>query len=369
MNSRPIAISLLVVFIIGLVLASRALFVVRVDQFAIVTEFGDPIRIIDTPGLNFMIPVVQQVKYMDKRIRGWDDTDRDTQTGETHPIEYTVFARWRISDALKYYEAVGNVRNAHGHMDSIISDQIQAAVRRHKIASIVRETGRAFQRRKSVDLKDIFGQYRLCEPAVNPEFGKALSGVSATQKLLDNAAAKNIDDAQAMRSHVVEGILKASNTGLVAFGIIIEDLHFKYLNYSPRVQDEIIKKIQSDRKEDIASYYEVGKECVGYIRGVTDTEKGEINGEAERRVREIDGQAVADAIKIKSGAFESNPGFYRFIRSLELYERSLHGRTSMIMSMDSPILQLMKNARVMADVPKKARPAKKKKATPKKAAP
>jgi len=257
-------------------------------------------------------------------------------------------------------------------MDSIISDQIQAAVRRHKIASLVRKTSRKFQRREAVDLNDIFGQYRLCDPDVNPEFGKSLNNVSATQKLLNAAAKRKQKDVpQAMRAQVVRGILDASNEGLLPFGIVIEDLHFKYLNYSPRVHDEIIKKIQSDRKEDIASYYEVSKECVGYIRGVTDTEKGEINGEAERRVREIDGQAVADAIKIKSTAFESNPGFYRFMRTLELFESSLKGRTSMIMSMDSPILQLMKNQRVMGDVPQKALPKPKKstKNAPQKATP
>jgi membrane protease subunit HflC len=213
-----------------------------------------------------------------------------------------------------------------------------------------------------VDIDDIFSDFKDCDPSVNPEFNEILGDTVAAFTKKPKSGNEKV---KAMRSQVVHGILKVSNERLgEEFGSIVEDLHFKYLNYSPKVHDVIVNKIKSDRKQEIATYNEVGDECVGYIQGITKREQGEIIGKADRLVREIDGRAIAEAIQIKSSAFQSNPDFYRFIKTLELYERSMKSRTSLILSMDSPILSLMKDASVMGAVPKKAVP-KEKKALPK----
>jgi len=351
MNNQQstIIVTTLVIFILGIALLTRSFFVVRTDQFSIVTEFGDPIRTIEAPGLNFLIPFVQEVHYLDKRVRGWDDTARDTKTGETHPIDYTVFARWRINKPLIFYKAVGNPKRAHAAMDSIVTDEIQEAVRSRKVASIVRETGRAFQARNAVNLRSIFKEYKVCDPELNPEFQSDVGGKDGVDSLASTQ--DNDPDAQAMRSQVVQNILKGSNKRLDEFGIVIEDLHFKYLNYSAQVHGVIIRKIQADRQKDIASYLELGKQCVGYIKGLTDNERGQILAEAERKVREIDGDATAQAIKIKSKAFGKNPAFFQFLKTLELYERTLEKNTRLVLSMDSPLLHLMKDNDIMREVP------------------
>ncbi len=137
------------------------------------------------------------------------------------------------------------------------------------------------------------------------------------------------------------------------FGIEILDLQFKYLNYSSQVHAEITNKITKDRGRDIARYNKLGSACTGKIRQVKEQQLGAIVGERDRRVRELEGTAVAEAIAIKAEAFNSNPGFFRFLKMLELYEDSLAANTSFILSSDNPLLELMNDASLVRTVSKR----------------
>ena len=339
-NRTPLLVTVVVAGLLILVALFKSFFVVRVDRFAIVTEFGNPVAEIVEPGFYFRVPFVQEVMYLDKRVRGWDDIGYDTKTSDNRQIDYTVFARWRISNALQFYKAVGEEKRAHATMDSIVTDRIQTEVHRRKLAEIVRGTGRQFAAPVSVDLRSIFDTYKECNPDVNPEFRKTLAatGVQALQPKRDEEAVT------AKRSVVVAEILKESNARLEEFGIEIKDLQFKYVNYSPKVHGDIIKKIQADRQNDISSYIEVGRQCVGYINRITDSERGQILGDGQKRVREIDGEAVAQAIDIKAKAFGEESDFYRFMKLLELYEQSFARETRLVLSSQSPLLKGMQDA-------------------------
>lgn len=356
-NRTPLLVGIVVVALLVVVALFKSFFVVRVDRFAIVTEFGNPVAEIDEPGFYFRVPFVQEVKYLDKRVRGWDDIGYDTKTADNRQIDYTVFARWRISNALQFYKAVGEEKRAHATMDSIVTDRIQTAVHRRKLAEIVRETGRQFGPPVSVDLRSIYDTYRECNPAVNREFKEALDAtdIEALQPK------REVEKITTKRSEVVGEILKESNARLVEFGIEIKDLQFKYVNYSPKVHADIIKKIQADRENDISSYIEVGRQCVGYISRFTDSERGQIIGDGQQRVRGIDGEAVAQAIDIKAKAFGQESDFYRFMRLLELYEQSFARETRLVLSSQSPLLKGLQDASALglgAMPPPPAPPAK-----------
>jgi membrane protease subunit HflC len=328
-----------------LLIASRTAFVVRVDQFAIVTEFGKPVETVVEPGLYFMIPFVQSVTYLDRRIRGWDDSRQDTKTADSRQIDYIAYARWQISEPLLYYMRVGDEQRAHAVMDSIVTDRIQTRIRASKLASIIRETGRSFEARQAVDPRSIFDVYRECNPAINPEFAQTLAE--------DGRAGTNLsEDIDVMRSHIVAQILEESNAELETdYGIVIRDVHFKYLNYSEQVHGDIIKQIQADRLDDISSYLEIGQKCVGYINRITDSEKGTIIGEGQRTVREIDGKATAQAIQIKARAFGQNPELYQFLKTLEIYENTLGNQTRLVLSTDNPLLSLLTDADLYKAIP------------------
>ena len=131
-----------------LVTVWNSFYTVRPDQYVVVTRFGDPVDEKRDPGLYFLVPFMEDARFLDSRVRGWDDVTRNTNTAELKPIDFTAFARWQIDDVeggpTHFYTAVGDYRRAHASMDSIVTKRIQAAIREHRLASIVRDKGRSF---------------------------------------------------------------------------------------------------------------------------------------------------------------------------------------------------------------------------------
>lgn len=347
----PLFIALIVLLALWM-----SFYVVRPDQFVVVTQFGDPIDEKRDPGVYFLIPFLQDARYLDSRVRGWDDIARNTNTAELKPIDFTAFARWQIATtpggATRFYTAVQDDQRAKASMDSVVTKRIQAAVRDHRLASIVRDKGRSFGARASSDLKFLFVDYPECQPEANAEIKEMLDEYDEIAARMTGAT--STEEGKALRSEIVEDILSTSNEVLAAeFGIELLDLQFKYLNYSSQVHAEITNKITKDRGRDIARYNKLGSACTGKIRQVKEQQLGAIVGERDRRVRELEGTAVAEAIAIKAEAFNSNPGFFRFLKMLELYEDSLAANTSFILSSDNPLLELMNDASLVRTVSKR----------------
>ena len=339
---------------VGLLLTVwKSFYIVRPDQFVVVTRFGDPIDEKRAPGLYFLVPFVEDPRYLDSRVRGWDDITRNTNTAELKPIDFTAFARWRIDEAeggpIHFYTAVGDDRRAHAGMDSIVTKRIQAAIREHRLASIVRDKGRSFAARATADLKFLFVDYPECQAETNPEIKTMLDEYERIAA--DQVGATGTEEARALRSEIVTEILETSNRVLRKdFGIEILDLHFKYLNYSPQVHAEITTKITKDRGRDIARYNKLGDTCTGTIRRVKEQQLGVVVGERDRGIRELQGKAVAEAIRIKADAFNQNPDFFRFLKMLELYDESMRTNTRFVLSASNPILALMQDPSLVMPV-------------------
>ena len=216
----------------------------------------------------------------------------------------------------------------------------------------VRDKGRSFAGRAASDLKFLFVDYPECQPDKNSEVKGMLDEYQAIAASLVSATVT--EEGKALRSEIVRNILSTSNEALKAdFGIEILDLHFKYLNYSPQVHQEITDKITKDRGRDIARYNKLGNACTGTIRQVKEQQLGAIVGERDRRVRELEGEAVAQSIAIKAHAFNEGPGFFRFLKMLELYEESLSSNTSFVLAADNPLLALMSDPSLVRTVSKR----------------
>jgi membrane protease subunit HflC len=344
----------------ALVAAWMTVYVVRPDQFVVVTKFGEPIAEKLEPGLYFLVPILEDARFLDRRVRGWDDVARNTNTAELKPIDFTVFARWQIDPSeggpTRFYTAVGTDQRAQANMNSVVTKRIQAAIRDHRLASIVRDKGRRFSARAASDLKFLFVDYPECQPETNDEIRSMLEEYDRTASAAIGAT--GTEDAKALRSELVKSILASSNEILIKdFGIEILDLHFKYLNYSPQVHAEITNKITKDRGRDIARYNKLGNTCTGTIKRVKEQVLGTIVGEQDRLVRELQGEGVAEAIAIKAEAFNSNPEFFRFLKILELYEDSLGERTRFVLSADNPLLGLMRDETLVQAVTRRSLPA------------
>jgi membrane protease subunit HflC len=353
-GGRAIAVGIVIIAL--LVLTFKSFYIVRPDQFVIVTKFGDPIEEVREPGLHFLIPFVHDPRYLDSRVRGWDDVGINVTTKELTPVNVTAFARWRISPdeggPTRYYKAVQIERRAHAAMDAIVTELIQSAIQNNKLESIVRDKGRGFSAGQARDLDTLFDRFPVCR---TDEKIKTLILEHETRQKAKRSGSKAV----AQRSQIVQSILTKANSKLKGeFGIEILDLHFKYLNYAPQIHDEIIGRITKERKDDIADYNRVGERCLGLIHGEREITRGEIEADRDLKVRTLDGEAVATAIVIKNTAFGRDPGFFKFLKTLELFEYSFSHGTRLIISTDNPLLQLIENKSLLKPLKARERPLK-----------
>jgi len=362
------------------------IFVVRPDQFAIVTQFGDPVRHIyerptcqdegeltgltrqdieelarkpenqdreircrsytdaqTRPGIYFKMPLTQDVRLLDARVRGWYDEAIDTATVELRTIDFTAFARWKIADPLKFYEAVRTDQRALSGMSSIVTARIQTVVRERTLASVVRSEGRQFSDRADLNLRDLIADYEECRPERNA----AIQSVLAEAEEASKERVRRSDETEASRVEIVRSIRQRANELLQdQFGIHILDLHFTKLNYSVSIFDEMVNAIRADRERDIAAYEKIGDVCRGSIDQVKTRRKGEIDGARDREVRQILGHGQAEAIRIKAEAFGQDPDFFQFLKTLEVYDRALGAGTSLVLTTDAPLFELLTDSQL-----------------------
>ena len=120
-----------------LVVAFLSIFIVKEVNQAIVLQFGDPKRIILKPGLNFKIPFIQNVVYLDKRILNLDTPPEEVIASDQKRLIVDAFARFQIVDPLKFYISVGNERVARSRLATIINSRIRNVLRSARITNII----------------------------------------------------------------------------------------------------------------------------------------------------------------------------------------------------------------------------------------
>ena len=306
MNKSAFLISLLVGVFGLLIVVGDGLFVVPIDRYAIVTEFGAPKRVIEEPGLYFKVPAIQQVVAIDKRIMSWDDQPQEVITLDKKRIYINSFARWRVEDPLKYYTAVRDESVAQMNLDKIIGGNIREIVSGNLLDTLVRDTNR-----------------ELTYTTEDSEREKA------TVELVEGRG----------RTAIVKDIVQLSKPELrETFGIEIIDVDIKQLNYTKSAQDATIRQMISEREKVAATYEAQGRKEADTIGGETQEQVLVLKGSASRERLRIEGEARAEASATKAIAFGQDPEFFRFVQSLELYQRGLKDNTSMYLSTDSPLL-------------------------------
>lgn len=312
---RKVIIALILVGVLVLV-GIRALFVVRVDQYAIVTQFGRPVRTIADAGLYLRIPFVQEVKYLDRRILEWDDTPQEMITNDKKRIYISSFARWRIADPLKYYTVAKTEDVAQLNLDKILGRSIRDVVSGHKLDELVRDTNRDLSYSTEVSQKE----KKTME--IPPESG---------------------------RSNLLELVEQKSKEELLAsYGIELIDIQVKDLNYTAAAQQATINEMISEREVVVARYEAEGEMESEEIRGEIEERLQNLQADANQRSLELEGEGQAQAIAIKSAAFAEDPEFYQFLETLRLYEYTFDDDTTLVLTTDNPLLTLLRGPAAVA---------------------
>ncbi len=302
-----------VVVCLALVAFSSA-FVVDETEQVVVTQFGRPVGApITNPGLHFKIPFIQTINRFDKRFLEWDGDPNQVPTKDKRFIWVDTYARWKITDPLEFFERLRDERGAQSRLDDILDGETRNAVAMHDLVELIRCS------KNRVPTVNEKGSDEL-----DVEFAKISCGREGIEKIIFAAAAKRIRDAE--------------------YGIELLDFRFKRINYVREVQRKIYERMISERKRIADKYRSEGQGEASRILGEKERKLKEIQSSAYRQAQEIRGKADANAIAIYATAYNQSEGsrnFYRFIKTMETYEKVFSGRDTVILSTNGEFLKLL----------------------------
>jgi len=274
----------LVIFIAATIFFS--VFIVKEVNQAIVLQFGDPKRIIMKPGINFKIPFIQNVVFLDKRILNLDTPPEEVIASDQKRLIVDAFARFQIVDPLKFYISVGNERVARSRLSTIINSRIRS----------------------------VLGTQRL----------QTLLSADRTNQM----------------SLIQEGVNKEAEN----FGIKIVDVRIKRADLPQANSEAIYKRMQTEREREAKEFRAKGAEMAAEITANADKEVTVILANAEKSSQILKGEGDGKRNKIFADAFGRDPEFFAFYRAMQAYEKALiGGETSLILSPDSEFFKFFGN--------------------------
>jgi len=265
-----------------------SIFIVKEINQAIVLQFGDPKRILLKPGLNFKLPFIQNVVFLDKRILNLDAPPIEVIASDQKRLIVDAFARFQIIDPLKFYISVGNERVARSRLSTIINSRIRSVLGTQRLQTLLSE--------------DRNKQMALIQDGVNNE---------------------------------------AEN-----FGIKIVDVRIKRADLPQANSDAIYRRMQTEREREAKEFRAKGAEMAVTITSTADKEVTVILAEAEKKSEIMKGEGDGERNKIFADAFGQDADFFAFYRAMQAYERALiGGETSLIMSPDSEFFKFFGNVK------------------------
>ncbi len=299
MNEKTIKIVGFLVIVIGF-LGYLTFFSVQETQQALVLQFGEPKRTIQKPGLNYKIPVIQDLVYIDKRILNLDAPPEEIIASDQKRIIVDAFARFKIIDPLKFYITVGNENGARSRLSTIINGRIRGVLGKEELATLV-----------------------------SKERGRLMSQIT-----------------------------KDVNNEAKQFGIEVIDVRIKRADLPKANSDAIYKRMQTERQREAKEFRAQGAEVAQTIKSKADKEVTIILAEANKKGQILKGEGDGQRNKIFANAFGRDPKFFAFYRSMQAYEKSLIGKdTSLILSPDSEFFKFFGKSGVGSSISAPSAPA------------
>jgi len=275
---------LIVILVAAAFFLYASAFTIDETEQAIIVEFGrpegDPIK---KAGLYFKLPWRQLVSF-EKRILEYDVEPKAIITLDKKRLEVDNYARWRIDDPLTFYRAVRTINGALNRIDPVIYSELRVELGKHDLSEIVDKR----------------------------------------------------------REKIMEKVSASSREKLLEYGIEIIDVRIKRADLSVENEKAVFDRMRAERERKAKQYRSEGDEEALKIMAETDKERTIILAEAYRQSQKLRGEGDAKAVEIYAKAFQSDPKFYEFIRTLEAYQKVIDEKTTLILSTDSKLLRLLK---------------------------
>ena len=266
--------TILIAIVALLVLASLSLFVVDQRQNAIVFRLGEVIRVEKAPGLYIKIPLLDNVRYFDTRILTIDTAEPERfLTSEKKNVLVDLFVKWRIIDVRNYYVSVGG-------------DEARA---RTRLLQTINDSLRA-------------------------EFG--------------NRTVHEVVSGE--RDKIMELMRQRANDDASKIGVQVLDVRMKRVDLPQEVSESVYRRMEAERKRVANELRSTGAAESEKIRADADRQREVILAQAYRDAQRIKGEGDAKATGIYAGAYQTNPEFFAFYRSIEAYKQSFKNKSDVL---------------------------------------
>jgi len=282
---KSLAFVLAVVVLVALAVGSAI--VVDTTEYAVVTRFGRPVRTYTAPGLRFRIPFVDQIVRLDARLLMTEPPAAEYLTLDKKNVVARTFLTWRLEDPLRYLQTVQLRDAAEARLAAVTSSEIGAAFGSVPFDALV-----------SIDVDKM-------------RLGAIIDQVE--QRVRDTAARE--------------------------YGVKLVSLRVERLAFPQQNEASVFQRMRAERQRIAKQFRSEGEEQSLKIRAEADRERARILAEADRKASEIRGQAEAEAARIYADALAADPDFYRFVRTLEAYDKIIDKDTTVILPADSPLMR------------------------------
>ena len=279
---RPLVIGLIILVVLGIA-ADAVLFVVDEREQVVVTRVGEPRRTLQNPGLYWKMPLIEQVHSFDDRLLFSDADPAPIYTQDKKNLIVDNFARWKIVDPLKFMRSVQTIFGAQSRLDDII----YAAVRE--------ELGK-----------------RTLEEIVSGE-----------------------------RDQIMAAVTERSRSDAVDLGVKVVDVRIKRADLPEENKKNVFDRMRAERARIAKEYRAEGAEAALKIQAETDLEVTRITSDAFLKAQQMRGQGDAEALRIYADAFQQDPKFYEFQRTLEAYEKTLGEGTTVVLPLGTEFFKYL----------------------------
>ena len=275
--------------LVGLVIAVSGVFylgtyIVDKTQYAIEIRLGDAVDTVTEPGLEFKVPFITRIFYVENRIQDFDADPGSVFTKDKKEMIVDTYSKWRVEDPLKFYQTVRTVSGALARLDDIIYSQTREILGKHTLVEIV-------------------------------------SG---------------------NRKEIRETITINSRKNAEKFGIEVIDVRIKRADLPQSNSLAVSGRMEAERKREAKRYRSEGNERALEIRSAADRDRIKILSEANRIAEDVRGEADAKATKTYADAYSKDPDFFAFLRSHDVYRETLQEDTTMLLSAERPFFKHIK---------------------------
>lgn len=336
-NRTPIWIGAGAVAIAALILLYSSVYVIDERQQAVILQFGKPVASRTEPGLYFKLPFIQEVRRLPKTLRFWrseGESLTDLPTADGKKVEVSAWAVWRITEPKNFVKNLGSLDNGEAAVMVRVRSALRDVITAHDLEEVVRSTDREL----TYSFQDLISD--LSEDVEQPpEVTAAQPGVSGEVSFGRQEILELVEE------NVTRQLKKGSHGEENDRGVELVEVGISHIGFVPRVREAAFERQIAFMESIAAGYTNAGLQRKQEIINAANAEVERLIGEGEKEAEIIRGQADAENIRKYAAAIKETGDFYRFVRTLGVYENALQGQTRLILTTDSELLGLLKGLR------------------------